>query len=531
MTGLLIYSKIRHLFPGFSQLFHVLDILNPLRLVKRRMGSLGQMLLGWFSVTRLGVLDAPKSRLLTLPLEVLTGIVQELSWRDVLRIRQSCRLLGEISKSNPVWRNIARMELLEDFTTGAHELFLERSVEQYKSEELEGLILRWKRAKQNWTIDDGAPPRLRTFEMSFGQVHLIRGGRWLLFTRTTGAVLYLDLDAPGHPSEQILIPERPGLSHTTIALDYLPDSDVLTFNLALAVQQYPEEEEGIDSDSAEYKIQVWRVCLSRRGNNPDCTDRLTAECLTAFRQEPQGSVHSISILGDHIAHTLRYETDHNDLTFLVIVKWVDLIGIEDGFKYPQWVLYLRIDWPSVYLLPGRQVLVYDRGSINLYDSSTFPQLKSLPTWPDRTIWPKPLWWSLFEGTEQGPPPVVLCSDAVRVVIFCRTGFYGVTIPDRQAEMESPARTIKLGDYTPMPPVPPLTRPLPSCGYQYSALISSSQLTFVSHPWSNDDETKYPTVTKDIAHNIQGGWRILDIMSGRIIVVNRTIKVLDLTPTL
>ncbi|TFK58942.1 hypothetical protein BDN72DRAFT_966200 [Pluteus cervinus] len=114
------------------------------------------MILSWFSVTQPGVLDAPKSTLLTLPLELLTGIVQELYWRDILRIRQSCRLLGEVSKSNPVWRNIARMELLDDSITGANELCFERSVQQYRSEELERLI-RWKRAKQNSTINDDAP--------------------------------------------------------------------------------------------------------------------------------------------------------------------------------------------------------------------------------------------------------------------------------------------------------------------------------------------------------------------------------------
>ncbi|TFK58026.1 hypothetical protein BDN72DRAFT_146774 [Pluteus cervinus] len=256
MTGLLIYPKIRHFFPAFSRLFYVLDILNPLRLAKRRMGSVGQMLLSWFSVARPGFLDGPKSRLLTLPLEVLTGIVQELSWCDVLRIRQTCRLLDEISKSNPVWRNIARLELLKESTMGGNELFFERPVEQYRLGELERLILRWQRAKRNWSADDGTLPQIRSFDGTKVQkVHLVRGGRWLLFVTTSSSVVYADLDAPGPPILQTLIPERPFSCHITTALDYLLDSDVLSFNLALAIQQFSCTET-TDGDPPEFILQV-----------------------------------------------------------------------------------------------------------------------------------------------------------------------------------------------------------------------------------------------------------------------------------
>ncbi|TFK63967.1 hypothetical protein BDN72DRAFT_963549 [Pluteus cervinus] len=490
------------------------------------MGALGQVLSSWFSVDLPGAPDASKSRLLTLPPELLTGIVQELSWQDLLRIRPTCRLLDEVSKSSPVWRNIARLELLDDCTTGANELFFDRPVEQYKLGELERLILRWKQAKQNWTADNGIPPAFRTFKINVERVHLVRGGRWLLFARRTGSIVYLDLDASGPPVEHILIPERTGSSDTTMALDYIPNSNVLTFNVALAVRQFPGERE---KTGVTYTIQVWRVRLSLRDDGAGLADRLSAGCLVSFCQDPQCFVYSISILGDYIAHTLLSKGDYKDFSFIVVTKWVDLIDMEGGCNYTKWSHYSRLKWRSiVYLLPGHQLLVYADGAIQLYDFFRFPESKALPTRPDRSSWSDPLWKTFIDGADLFPaPPMISGPDFVRMVIFANTGFRGLTIysPNRQAERESPASICELGE---CPGLEPLY-PAPSYGHRYSTLMTGSQLTLVSHPWPDGSEGKFRYLGKITCHKGQGLDRLFDMMSGRIVIVNRTIDILDLAP--
>ncbi|TFK63968.1 hypothetical protein BDN72DRAFT_881790 [Pluteus cervinus] len=500
MTRPLIYSKIRHFFPAFSRLFHVLDILNPLRLVKRRMGSVGQMLLSWFSVARPGVLDTPQSRLLTLPLEVLTGIVQELSWRE---------------------------ELLRDSTMGGNELFFERPVEQYRPGELERSILRWKRAKRNWTADDGTPPQMRSFDAKqVEHVHLVRGGRWLLFATSSSSVVYADLDAPGPPILHTLIPARPFLCRITMALEYLPEAEVLSFNLVLAVQQFECKQTPVDAVFPEFILQVWKIRLDLRDNNQDSVDRLMAECLTSFRQEPQGFVNSVSILGDYIAHTVCFSGDYEDLNFIVVTKWAD--RVKEEVDYPKWVHYLNVNWQSVYLLPGHHLLVYVNGSIELYDFFLFPNIKSLPDQPDRTTWAEPIWRTFIDGADTlSAPPVIFGPDSVRMVVFCKTGFRGLTVHTAKvrAERESPVSTSDLGDYA-----PDSLHTLPSYGYRHSALLSRSRLTLVSHPWPDEGGKGHMFVDKITSHDGQGDYRLLDIMSGRIVIVDREIIVLDLAPS-
>ncbi|KAF8965599.1 hypothetical protein BDZ97DRAFT_1603124, partial [Flammula alnicola] len=74
-----------------------------------------------------------------LPVEILTEVMTHLEWRDVLRVREVCKVLHETSTTRRIWENLLR-ELLSCSQIPAK---LERPIELYSSMDLERLALRW----------------------------------------------------------------------------------------------------------------------------------------------------------------------------------------------------------------------------------------------------------------------------------------------------------------------------------------------------------------------------------------------------
>ncbi|KIM36606.1 hypothetical protein M413DRAFT_448967, partial [Hebeloma cylindrosporum] len=140
------------------------------------------------------------------PLELLTTILEELDWRDILQVRKVCKTLQGASKTRSIWLNLCRRHLFPT-ATAPRTLHLERPIKLYESRELEFLFLRLKSAEIGWKTDDRRPSRKRNFVTSNIPkcMYLLEGGRWLLLASHTGSVTYFDLDAQ-IPSERILIP-------------------------------------------------------------------------------------------------------------------------------------------------------------------------------------------------------------------------------------------------------------------------------------------------------------------------------------
>ncbi|KAF8654669.1 hypothetical protein AX16_003486 [Volvariella volvacea WC 439] len=250
------------------------------------------------------------SSLVNLPPEISLKTIRELSWKDVLRVRQTCKYLHGISKTKFIWQAIAHREL----SCGSHhppDLCLERPINTYTAEELEHLILRWKSAEIGWRTDDGAPTRERRLNFGFPPdiqvdcLHLIRGGRWLLVGLTSGSIVFYDLDE-SDPTPRVLIPQPQSIPDAVqIAIDIDTSSPMLTFEL---------------ESKGQCKIEIWRVSLEYDSHSS--TSNLVAHRLKSFQPEPYGRVPTISILGEYLAYSLVH--DEADIKHAIVMRWVDL---------------------------------------------------------------------------------------------------------------------------------------------------------------------------------------------------------------
>ncbi|KAF8649275.1 hypothetical protein AX16_005903 [Volvariella volvacea WC 439] len=319
--------------------------------VLQRMSSVRRLLWSWISG------PAPRSKtdrikratpaLVELPLEILTEIMQELSWRDILRVRQTCKCLFGASKTKFVWQAIAQKELSHN-SNHPSELFLERPINTYTAQELERLILRWKSAEIGWTTDDGVPARERRLQLERSPstrvecIHLVKGGRWLLVALSSGSVLFYDLDEKD-PIQRILIPP----SGSTIGLrkmdvDIDTSSPTLAFKLALLPVQ--------KAQTISYVLEVWHVSLVRDTNcdtkcntNYDTNSEsspltLVAQRLVSFHPEPYGPVNDVSILGDRLAYSVTDEK----ACYAIVVRWTDLEETPSNFE--KWVQPTNYGW-------------------------------------------------------------------------------------------------------------------------------------------------------------------------------------------
>ncbi|TFK63009.1 hypothetical protein BDN72DRAFT_341107 [Pluteus cervinus] len=124
-------------------------------------------------------------KLSTLPVEVLSEIIQQLEWLEVLRVRRTCKRLCAVSRSLPVWRGLLdRYRESRDMP-----IHLDEPVGYYSAEELEQLLLTRISASIGWESDHPTPARQRIIpDESIRCIHIVEGGRWLLAASLSGCV-------------------------------------------------------------------------------------------------------------------------------------------------------------------------------------------------------------------------------------------------------------------------------------------------------------------------------------------------------
>ncbi|KAF9479318.1 hypothetical protein BDN70DRAFT_786505, partial [Pholiota conissans] len=85
-----------------------------------------------------------------LPLELLSEILKYAEWKDILRIRQTCRWLNNASRARDIWDSIFRRLVLTCLENKVEPPHLECPPETYASSELEYVVLRWTSAQLGW---------------------------------------------------------------------------------------------------------------------------------------------------------------------------------------------------------------------------------------------------------------------------------------------------------------------------------------------------------------------------------------------
>ncbi|KIM36605.1 hypothetical protein M413DRAFT_285578 [Hebeloma cylindrosporum] len=463
--------------------------------------------------------SCPPGGLCELPVELLAMILEELDWRDVLRVR---KVLQGVSKTRSVWLNLCRPHL-SPTPTAPQTLHLDRPIKLYSSHDLELLFLQLTSADIGWKTDANAPARKREVETTYPVkcMHLVEGGRWLLVASETGRIAYFDLDAPT-PTESILVPDQfdpflrdefdPGAEvQVVMAIDRDYDSEFLAFNLAISftLRNSPPP------DPKAHSVQIWRVELAldelQRGVG------LKAEPLASFPLEHYIDViYCQSIRGAHIALSLLGPR-HTDRQLTFIIDWKQADG--DQTDYPRRLIhppYGKMP-TAMYLLPDNKLFSAGNQVMMINDYLNIPETTSLPPlrFTDATV--LPLWNVLDERLHPRSGSIsrpFFCSHSIRFSIRGGDTIHGVIIeyPYNEDPVEPLAQVVKLMEKADK-------HPMHECyGYSKGTIVKPYGTYLFSYPWPDAQDDLPPLLlhTEASIQHCQFG-PLLDEQGGRVAV--------------
>ncbi|TFK64612.1 hypothetical protein BDN72DRAFT_846438 [Pluteus cervinus] len=310
--------------------------------------------------------------LFLLPNELLVEIVKALSWRDVLRLRQTCKRLLRVTRSLEIWRSLVRRESRQTS-------WLELPVESYTSEELERLLLRRKSAEARYEVaakDVVLPQRVLPVGMDLpvDSVCLIPGGRWLLISTSRGSVNYYDLHSE-EPLGRELIPERYDERRSSMCIDVDLNSQILKFNLALTNLDWT-----MDASDRQATLEIWQVNLvvDEQGKGV----ALKAQSLADFLQEPTGTITSMALVGNLFAYSLHFGL--HERTYILIVNWKTI----HESNYPKQVVAVPPN--AICCLFDGKICVPGRRAVRLLSIASLPTFNTMPNIPHQIPRPEHL---------------------------------------------------------------------------------------------------------------------------------------------
>jgi len=215
------------------------------------------------------------------------------------------------------------------------QLWPEKPLEWYTSQELEHLVLQWKSINAGWAANKRTVPipGQRHFLISDKSapyispcVCLVEGGRWLLVGTTFGSVQYYDLDAPNISATHLIPPPFNGRAEMRISIDTDAIAESLTFHLGVLTHRTQGGDNPEYSHSFWYAarwIQVWRVAteIDSHGN----VKGLKSELVSSFCEEHEPVCLSFRIRGQYVAYSLfysdRYAGPFQSGPKIIIVDW------------------------------------------------------------------------------------------------------------------------------------------------------------------------------------------------------------------
>ncbi|PFH46437.1 hypothetical protein AMATHDRAFT_43600 [Amanita thiersii Skay4041] len=288
--------------------------------------------------------------LVQLPPEVLDEIMKLLDWQDILRLRQTCKLLSDATRTKSIWIN------LFNASNSCHPcspLRLEHPMELYTAHELEYLVLRRSSAEILRKSQTKLLPNLtRRFPMNHSDARafsLIHGGRWLLTASETGSVSYLDLDAQDL-TKRLLISEQ---------MERLPDS---IHRILMAV----------DSDN-EFNPSSFNIAMFMLRILPIRFELNSSKSVMCASK----SMNKTFIT---IAAAVRGQRDVP--AYISIVDWA-AAGIHNethpgSLSYPRTTIPYGMTPGNARLLPGDQVLLLTESGIQLFDTKLVETTTNVP---------------------------------------------------------------------------------------------------------------------------------------------------------
>ena len=223
----------------------------------------------------------------------------------------------------------------------------EKPLELYTYRELEYLILRWHSGTAGRALTQPRELALSIPEDYMQSIHLLQGGRWLLFGARDGSVKYHDLNSPGKTAEAvILVPSHFDQDANTIvrlSVDPDPDAEFTTFNLGAMTWRVPS----IDGDP-DYpnppRYTRW-IEVSRVTSYWDENGRvkgLRAERLACFREEYLCGCDSFILGGQYVAYSMYSFEQMSGLgegENIAIIDWT--LADSTSLSYPRRLIWRR----------------------------------------------------------------------------------------------------------------------------------------------------------------------------------------------
>ncbi|KAF9480916.1 hypothetical protein BDN70DRAFT_920158 [Pholiota conissans] len=255
--------------------------------------------------------------LLTFPNELLVEILGHLSWRNILVVRRTCKLLFDVSKSRAIWVSL----FLRFSREGTVPPVLDRPLKRYTVAELENIVLKRISSEVRWAHSE--KPHEWKFRAQYPSdedcVLLLDGGRWLLamFQENAkwGRVYVYDLDGKACPKIIISLGIEGRMDqfnswHMDADRDLNNDDSSLSFTLCLTSTYRPADDLGRDSgsDRPVNGVYIYRLTVKGQGHNAV----LKAHKLKHLRDSQLATddclVYSVALRGEYL---VRYRNPPN----------------------------------------------------------------------------------------------------------------------------------------------------------------------------------------------------------------------------
>ncbi|KAH6906682.1 hypothetical protein BKA70DRAFT_1428787 [Coprinopsis sp. MPI-PUGE-AT-0042] len=291
--------------------------------------------------------------LLVLPPEILASVMEFAEWNDVLKLRQCCRALRDVSRMRSVW-----LELLKGYcdTLFYRPFFLKKPLEFCSAADLEEAVTRsWRPISP--TVD----------ETPMSEIKAPEGERWaslagptpdgscLLYFGHHGELSYYFISNPAEP--HLLIPSPFACSCTAMTMRFTidrlayqgidPGSPSLfeerlfpsRFNLAVL--------HSITHRGGRHEVlaEVWQIIATLRQGH---VEGYTSKRLASFCEDPTFYILGCSLRGNHLAYQPAGSRT------IVVVDWTALP--ETSTEYPRVYVEARDPVKSFALIPGKRLL-------------------------------------------------------------------------------------------------------------------------------------------------------------------------------
>ncbi|KAF5342050.1 hypothetical protein D9611_001961 [Ephemerocybe angulata] len=390
----------------------------------------------------------PPKDLASLPVELLSLILQELGLEDIFNARQVCRSMHTASCARQVWSSLVLKSLGQSLP---RPFFLPKPLQECSSLDIENSIRRWE---ADWTpkspVQTARRPVIRGGKVDplprCLSICMVPGGQFVLAGLVDGSVWSFDISddwtSTSSVEAKLLIPSSfppsegaGGAIDVLLAIDYIseealgPNQDACYLSqFNLAVIACPTRSESSNT------VGVWRVHLSQPTSElPSGRQAMRlGEHLSSFKDSKAAFLYGASLLGKDLAYSM--ESPPAGCT--VIVNWEEARGKTEGDELLRW--YIDRAVRTVHLLPGDRILVVDGNFIGIVNWRL--------RWPTSTLSPgrqelRPIhypWSRVLKSQVSGisiSPPLILQGTA-RLVVPTFHEAFSLIIPIDNYDLEA-----------------------------------------------------------------------------------------------